>query len=138
LRWREVDLESQTITLGDSKTGRSRRPIGKAAIEVIERVDRTADEWLFPASRGEGSASHKKALRSLFSRAGLDTSPKVLRSTFASVAADLGYADGTIADILGHARRGVTERHYIRRVDSVLIAAADTVAAEIDRLMSAE
>ena len=31
----------------------------------------------------------------------------------------------------GHARRGVTARHYIRRPDSALIAAADRVAKRI-------
>ena len=43
-----------------------------------------------------------------------------MRRTFASVAADMGYGDATIAELLGHARRGVTERHYMRRSDPVL------------------
>jgi hypothetical protein len=46
--------------------------------------------------------------------------------------ANLGYSDGTIGELLGHAARGVTARHYIRRADPVLIAAADKVAERIN------
>jgi hypothetical protein len=53
-----------------------------------------------------------------------------LRRTFASVAAELiiGYGDVTVVELLGHAKRGVTERHYVRRPDAVMISAADRVA----------
>jgi integrase len=47
------------------------------------------------------------------------------------VAADLVFGDATIAELLGHARRGVTERHYVRRSDPVMVAAADKVAGAI-------
>ena len=40
-------------------------------------------------------------------------------------------SDATIAELLGHARRGVTQRHYIRRPDAALVAAADRVASRI-------
>ena len=43
----------------------------------------------------------------------------------------MGYGDATIAELLGHARRGVTERYYVRRGDPVLIAAADRVSGWI-------
>ena len=138
LRWAEIDHDLQVITLGDSKTGRSKRPIGRAALEVINSIDRISDEWVFPATRGEGSASLKKPLASLFTHAGLDATPKALRSTFASVAADMGYSGGTIGEMLGHARQGVTERHYIRRIDAVLVAAADDVSKAIESLMRRE
>ena len=54
-----------------------------------------------------------------------------LQRTFGSVAADEGYGDATIAELLGHSRRGVTQRHYIRRPDAALVAAADRVSARI-------
>jgi hypothetical protein len=47
------------------------------------------------------------------------------------VAADEGYGDATIGELLGHARRGVTQRHYIRRSDAALVAAADRVSKRI-------
>jgi hypothetical protein len=48
----------------------------------------------------------------------------------------LEYGDATIAELIGHARRGVTERHYVRRPDATLVAAADRVARVIDGFMS--
>ena len=136
LRWSEIDLAAQTILLGDSKTGRSTRPLGRAAVRLIEGIVRTSDEWLFPATRGVGSATFKKPLVQLLERAGIDATPKALRSTFASVAGDIGFSGGTIGDMLGHARQGVTERHYIRRVNSVLIAAANEVSEAIEGFMA--
>lgn len=131
LKWDEIDFVSRTISLGDSKTGRSKRPLGEGAVTVLQSIDRLSDEWVFPASRGTGPSTIKKPLVSIFSRAGVEATPKTLRTTFASVAADLGYSGGTIGEILGHARQGVTERHYIRRVDAVILAAADAVSGRI-------
>ena len=44
-------------------------------------------------------------------------------------------ADFTLAALLGHAVQGVTGKHYIRRSDATLIAAADKIADAIDRAM---
>ena len=51
------------------------------------------------------------------------------------MAADEGYSDATIGELLGHSRRGVTARHYIRRPDAVLVAAADRVSGTISELL---
>jgi integrase len=63
-----------------------------------------------------------------------DVSPHVLRHSFASLAADMGLSDNTIASLLGHSRGSVTSR-YMHGSDKALIAAADSVAAETLRLM---
>ena len=60
-----------------------------------------------------------------------------LRRTFASIAADEGYSDA-IGELLGHARRGVTARHYIRRPDAALVAAADRVSGLIAAALDSE
>jgi integrase len=121
------------LRLGETKTGRSMRPIGKAAIEHLRALPRRHDEWLFPNRNGTESADLKKPIAAIFDAAGLkDARSHDLRRTFASVAAELGYGDAAIAELLGHARRGVTERHYVRRPDAVLIEAA-TRTAEIIR-----
>lgn len=52
------------------------------------------------------------------------------RHTFATTAAEMCYADTTIAGLLGHAQRGVTS-HYIHAVDKALIVAADDVGMKI-------
>jgi hypothetical protein len=50
-----------------------------------------------------------------------DVTPHVLRHSFASLAADLGFADATVAALLGHV------------ADAVLLKAADAVADETAR-----
>nr|WP_246252829.1 hypothetical protein [Mesorhizobium camelthorni] len=57
-----------------------------------------------------------------------------MRHSFASVAADLGYTEPTIAAMLGHAAGSITSR-YIHHLDSVLVSAADNVAATIHAMM---
>lgn len=57
----------------------------------------------------------------------------MFRSTLASVAGDLGFSELTIAALLGHAARGVTQ-HYVH-VDESVRMAADRVAGEITRLL---
>jgi integrase len=56
-----------------------------------------------------------------------DVTPHVLRHSFASLAADMGYSEPTIAALIGHAGRSMTSR-YVHSADSVLLAAADAVA----------
>jgi integrase len=136
LRWSEVDELGSCLRLQDTKTGRSMRPLGTAANELLAALPRTS-KWVFPNRSGTGSADLKKRIAAIFDAAGLsDARSHDLRRTFASLAADEGYSDATIGELLGHARRGVTSQHYIRRPDAALVAAADRVSAVIARLMS--
>jgi integrase len=132
LRWSEIDLDGDCLRLADSKTGRSMRALGKAAVIHLRAIPRLHDELVFPSRSGNGPADLKKQIASIFDGAGLsDARGRDLRRTFASTAADEGYGDATIGELLGHARRGVTARHYIRRPDAALIAAATRVAQAI-------
>jgi integrase len=129
LRWCEIDQDGSCLRLSASKTGRSTRPLGKAASDHLRALPKLHDEFVFPNRNGSGSADLKKAIAALFDEAALkDARSHDLRRTFASVAAELGYGDATIAELIGHARRGVTERHYVRRPDAVLIEAASRTA----------
>jgi integrase len=131
LRWREIDFDGSCLRLTDSKTGRSTRPIGKAAIDHLRLLPKLHDEFVFPGRCG-GGADLKKQIAALFDAAGLkDARGHDLRRTLASLAAEAGYSDATIGELIGHAKRGVTERYYIRRLDAALIAAADKVSARI-------
>jgi integrase len=58
----------------------------------------------------------------------------VLRHSFAVLAGDLGYAEPTIAALIGHKRHSTTLR-YVHVADAVLLAAADAVANRIAELM---
>jgi integrase len=62
-----------------------------------------------------------------------EVTPHVLRHTFASIAGDLGFSELTIAGLLGHSARGVTQGYI--HLDTALIVAADRVSAEIEKLL---
>jgi site-specific recombinase XerD len=62
-----------------------------------------------------------------------DVTPHVLRHSFASLAADLGLADSTIAGLIGHKQQSITSRYL--HLDKTLVIAADKVATETLRLM---
>lgn len=127
-KWSEVD--DACLRLEATKTGRSTRPIGRAASELLASLPRRGELVFNPAPT-------KKQIAALFDCAGLrDARSHSLRRTYASAAAGLGYGDATIAELLGHARRGVTERHYIRRPDAMLIEAASKTADMLDRALN--
>jgi integrase len=136
LRWEEIDLARRTATLGDTKTGRSVRPLSHAACDVIRGVPRCAD-LVFPATRGVLIMSgFKKIWKRIATLSELppDVTPHVLRHSFASLAADLGYSEPVIAALVGHKGRSTTSR-YLHSADAVLVAAADAVANRTAELM---
>ena len=63
-----------------------------------------------------------------------DVTPHVLRHSFVSLAADLGYTEPVIAALVGHQGRSTTSR-YLHSADDVLLAAADAVACRTAELM---
>ena len=48
----------------------------------------------------------------------VDITPHVLRHSFASLAADLGYSEPTIASLIGHKTHSITSR-YVHSADAV-------------------
>jgi integrase len=140
LRWAELDLARRTARLADTKTGFSLRPLSHAACDALKTLPRSAGDRVFPASRGgPDTALHlKKFWPKIAKLAGLpgDVTPHVLRHSFASLAADLGYSEPTIAALIGHKRQTITSR-YLHSADVVLLAAADAVADRTAELMGA-
>jgi integrase len=137
LKWSEVDLATRTARLADTKTGYSLRPLSRAACDVLRALPRMG-ALVFPASVGFDKPMvgfHKIWLR-IAAQAGLpaDVTPHILRHSFASVAADLGYSELTIAALIGHKKASVTSK-YAHHADAVLLAAADAVAERIVCLM---
>ncbi len=136
LQWSEVDLGESVLVLADSKSGKSIRPLGAPARALLAGLPRVLDNpFVFPAVRLEALpyAGLKRSYRGIFATAGLDgLTPHVLRHSFASVGADLGFTDSTIGACLGHGGQGITSR-YTHRLDAVLIAAADKIAGEVEK-----
>ena len=138
LRWDEVDLLRRTARLGDTKTGRSVRPLSHSACDVLQNLSRSG-HLVFPATRGSGDvvmSGFKKLWKRIAKLGGLppDVTPHVLRHSFASLAADLGYSEPVIAALVGHQGRSTTSR-YLHSADAVLLAAADAVADRSTELM---
>lgn len=124
-----VDRDAGCIRFGDTKTGAQLRPIGAAAFEVLPQA---TEGWVFPAARGSGHfVGVRKVLDRVCAEAKLEgISVHVLRHSFASAAAAIGYSELTIAGLLGHTVQGVTAR-YAHVPDAALVAAADAVSAKI-------
>jgi integrase len=138
LRWAEVDILGSCLHLGDTKTGRSTRAIGAPAMKMLRDLQAQAirSEYVFPGARRDGPADLKKAIAKIFDVAGLsDVRSHDLRRTFASVGDEIGLSEPTIASLLGHAKRSVTAKHYIRRPDAAMIAAATSVSERIERCL---
>jgi integrase len=137
LLWNEIDLVRRTAVLADTKTGRSIRPLSHAACDVLRNLRRFEDGLVFPATRGKGRMAGFPKLWVRIAKLGAlpaDVTPHVLRHSFASLAADLGYSEPTIAALVGHKARTITSR-YVHAADAVLLAAADAVADRTAELM---
>lgn len=96
-------------------------------------------DLVFPATRGDGDvimSGFKKLWKRIVKLGGLppDVTPHVLRHSFASLAADLGFSEPVIAALVGHQGRSITSR-YVHSADAVLLAAADEVADRSAELM---
>jgi integrase len=136
LRWAEVDLARRTAVLDSTKTGRSMRPLARAAVDALRDLPRSGD-FVFRAMRGGGLLKGFWAIFGRITKLGglpADVTAHVLRHSFASLAADLGFSEPTIAALIGHKGRTVTSR-YVHSADAVLLSAADAVADRTAELM---
>jgi integrase len=148
LRWDAVDKVRAVATLGDTKTGRAVRPIGAAALLLLEDLPRVKDSpFVFPSSRrGLGVKSSKtdihrpisaprrlwEAVRDHAKLEGVRIHD--LRHSFGATAADAGNSLILIASLLGHKQTRTSERYAKARRD-VRQEAADEVSNELAGLM---
>jgi integrase len=136
LRWSEIDVPGRCLRLATSKEGKSIRALGEAALEIIGELPKSG-EFVFPGrAAGKPFQGVPKVWKRLFEHTALaKLTPHGLRHAYASVASDLGYAEPTIAALLGHATRTMTSR-YIHHLDEALLAAADSVSGRICAAMN--
>jgi integrase len=134
----DVDPSRMMLRLRQSKTGKSIRPIGAAALAVIKEASAlSSSEYVFPSVTREDK--HLAGLTQWLTAEVGEAVPGLtlhgLRHSFASVADDLGYSLPTIKALLGHAGSSVTEG-YVHKVDTALVSAASRVAQYIDETMN--
>jgi site-specific recombinase XerD len=127
------------IRFPDTKSGAQIRVLGESAMACIESLSGCeGSPFVFPADWGDGHfIGVVRVLDRICLKAKLKgVTPHVLRHPFASVAGDLGFSELTIAGLLGHSARGVTQGYV--HLDTALVVAADSVSAEIAKGSTAE
>jgi integrase len=129
-----IDPDAPCVRFPTTKSGAQIRAIGQPALKLLlsQPSGQHESPYVFPAEVGDGHfVGVVRVLQRLCLAAKLkDVTPHVLRHTFASVAGDLGFSELTIAGLLGHTGRGVTQRYV--HLDKALLLAADKVAEEIE------
>ncbi|WP_457492264.1 tyrosine-type recombinase/integrase [Tardiphaga sp. P5_C7] len=134
----QVDTVGMALRLGDTKTGKSIRPVGSAVIALLKAASaKSKSKFVFPAVTTE--SKHHTGLTRWLQKVSAKDVPGItchgLRHSFSSTAEDIGFSLPTIKALIGHARSSVTEG-YIHKIDSALLVAADRIARHIDNAMT--
>lgn len=133
LRWEDVNMETGTLNLPDSKTGKKSIPLGPAAAEVLNAARRIeGSPYVIPGHRAGGRfVGLQRPWARIRAKAGLENVRlHDLRHSFASVgvAANLGLP--VLGAILGH-RHPATTARYAHLHDDPRRAAAALISSEI-------
>jgi integrase len=139
LRWEAVDLAAGVASLEDTKTGRSRRPLGTAAQALLTELPRVeGSPFVFPSPTKAGAPLRELGRVWCAARhaAGLDdVRLHDLRHTVASFAVGSGHSLYVTGKLLGHADQRSTAR-YAHIADDARKAAADAVSGELAAALS--
>lgn len=141
LKWTYIDFQSQVFRFPDTKTGPQNRPFGIAVKNLLLRMKmeirpESDEDFVFPRVKKTADVAKNIFKRSIKKYPGLENlCAHVLRHSFASMAAALGYSDAIIAGLLGHKLHTVTNR-YTHLTDKSLIRAADVVSEKIAEQMN--
>lgn len=137
LRRDAIDWDRGVAILQDSKSGRSVRPLGAAALEVLRTVPPFAgNPYVFPGAK---PGDHLKEVKRLWLAAKHAAELRVrlhdLRHSFTTVGRELGYSDYVIARLVGHVIDSMTSR-YGDVPDVIVKQAADNIAATISNRLA--
>jgi len=133
LRWEMLDLEAKRATLPDTKTGRSYRDLGGAAVQLLRDLPRLSrSPFVFPGQRPQSPLTDiKHVWYAVRQAAGL---PALrlhdLRHAYASTGADMGVPLLTLGAVLGHSTIETTKK-YAHLGESPSARAAEDISAAI-------
>ncbi len=136
LTWAAVDMARGVAVLSDTKSKRSERPLGTAALDILRKVPKVeGNPHVFPGARdGKPLRDVGATWDSVKYAAKLDTNARLrlhdLRHSFTTVARELGWGDHYIAPLIGHTLGGMTAR-YGQVQDATLRRAANETAKAI-------
>jgi len=132
---RDIDDRGRRLRIPEAKTKMGQRtlliPLDLQGPLNRQVADRNPLDRIF--TRGKSHTWMQKNMTKLCEAAGV---PRVtmqgLRGTYASISAELGDSESSIASRLGHANFGVTKGHYVRE-GAIQAAAGTRVAARLGR-----
>jgi integrase len=133
LTWNDVDFERGFLRLGDTKTGRSVRPLGAPAAQLLASLSREeGSPYVLPGGKPRTHLKEiKRVWASVRHAAKLDgVRIHDLRHSYASVPAIGGESLLVIRSLLGHADVKTTQR-YSHLGDDPVKASADRTATKI-------
>ncbi len=133
LRWDAIDFERSTVTLAQTKTGKSTRHLGAPALELLASLSsEEGNPFVFPGlSLGSHLTTVERTWQFLKQEAKLeDVRLHDLRHSFASAAVSGGMSLPLLGALLGHKRSSTTER-YAHMANDPRKEGADRVASEI-------
>ena len=134
LKTREVDFFNRCIRLEDSKTGKSMRPLGEAAIALLQQTIVAGRECVFP-SVGNAGKPFTTFAKDWARHIGTDLTPHGLRHGFAGTAFALGYDTLTVKYLLGHSVTSDVTEGYIVAPPEMILRAANRVSAYVASAM---
>lgn len=108
LRWEDIKQDTIFINETKSKNGQRNIPYFDKLKELIATIPRS-DDKVFPISE----TTIKTKFNELKNLCGFEFTQKSLRHTFATMCAENGIADVTIAKWLGHGSPSTTKQYYI-------------------------
>jgi integrase len=138
LRWADVDLSRRLAVLPDTKTGKSARHLGAAAIELLASLRRAeGSPYVFPGRlAGSSLVEINRVWFSVRHAAGLDdVRLHDLRHSFASTVASAGGSLLMIRALLGHKDTKTTQK-YAHLLDDPVKATADATSAQLAEWLS--
>jgi integrase len=131
LRWADIDLARNVALLPDTKTGRSPRPVGAAAVALLDSLPR-AGQYVFPGRKPKSHLTEINRVWYAVRHAARldDVRLHDLRHSFASVIASAGGSLLFIAKLLGH-KDHTSAAKYSHLLDDPVRAIADAAGAQI-------
>ncbi|MFC0161062.1 integrase [Mameliella alba] len=148
LRWDEVRRNQSTVEMVATKTGRSVRPLARAAIELLDGLPGAWGQgFAFPAPRAESGAygSIQNAWRRITTAPDMAEQDREalsnvtlhhLRHAAATTGHEIKLSLPTIAGILGHSVGGMTSGYI--HIDHALRTAADRLGDRIAAMLDGE
>ena len=139
IRWTDVDVEQERLTIREGKTGRRQHDLPAPALAVFRGILRINDEWAFSTGRSHVTYRH---VRTVFAEAaklaGLtDVRLHDLRRTVMTAAAARGVGVYVIRDLLGHKTTAMADR-YVRAIGSPVADMRKAIGAEIAAAMAGQ